>query len=37
LPLYSLRATQSARVKAFLDGEFLVLLMVEVDHGKAYR
>jgi hypothetical protein len=36
-PLYSLRVTQSARIKAILDGETLVLLTIEPDHGKAYH
>lgn len=36
LPLYSLRATQSARIKAVVDGDILVLLSIESDHGKAY-
>lgn len=37
LPLYSLRATQAARIKALVDGETLVLLTIESDHGKAYK
>ena len=37
LPLYSLRATRSARIKALMDGDILVLLTIESDHGKAYR
>lgn len=37
LPLYSLRATQVARIKALVDGEILVLLTIESDHSKAYR
>lgn len=36
-PLYSLRITASARAIALLDGDLLVLLRVEADHGKAYR
>ena len=36
LPLYSLRATQSTRIKALVDGDVLVLLTIEADHGKAY-
>ena len=37
LPLYSLRATQAARIKALVDGETLVLLTIESDHRKAYK
>lgn len=37
LPLYSLRATQAVRIKAVVDGDILVLLSIETDHGKAYR
>ena len=37
LPLYSLRATQAARIKSLVDGETLVLLTIESDHGKAYK
>lgn len=37
LPIYSLRATHSARIKALVDGDSLVLLTIESDHGKAYR
>jgi len=36
-PLYSLRATRSARVIAILDGDALVPLTVVADHDKAYR
>ena len=37
LPLYSLRASQAARIKALADGDVLVMLTIETDHGKAYR
>ena len=37
LPLYSLRATRAARIKAVVDEDVLVLLTVESDHEKAYR
>jgi NADH:ubiquinone oxidoreductase subunit F (NADH-binding) len=37
LPLYSLRATQAARIKAMVDEEVLVFLTIEPDHGKAYH
>lgn len=36
-PLYSLRATRSARVIALVDGDALVLLTVVPDHDKAYK
>ncbi|MBK8726354.1 MAG: hypothetical protein IPL96_10025 [Holophagaceae bacterium] len=36
-PLYSLRITAGARAIALLDGDSLVLLRMEADHGKAYR
>lgn len=34
---YSLRATRAARAIAIVEGDTLVLLYVEPDHGKAYR
>lgn len=36
-PLYSLRATRSARAIASVDGDTLTLRYVESDHGKAYH
>ena len=36
-PLYSLRATQAARVIALVEEGSLVLLTVVADHSKAYR
>jgi len=35
-PLYSLRVTQAARAIAIVDGDCLVLMHIEPDHGKAY-
>jgi len=35
--LYSLRVTAGARAIALLDGDILVLVRMEADHGKAYR
>lgn len=37
LPIYSLRATHAARIKALVDGDVLVFLTIESDHGKAYH
>jgi hypothetical protein len=36
-PLYSMRATRSARIISAIDGEVLTLLHIEPDHDKAYR
>ncbi|MDR3671178.1 MAG: hypothetical protein P4L36_10050 [Holophaga sp.] len=35
-PLYTLRATRAARAIATVEGETLILLVVEPDHDKVY-